>query len=750
MGIQRQVAWGGLLVLLGTMAGLGGIEGAIAAPKMTSTPIFKIAAPLKADWQSVTVVNNAINNQAENKSPNWQFCKPDASENSTEITLRIDVMNIQDPTAKITEVKAIPSQVDAKPAQVENRIFQTLNPNLQQLKAKETLDIIRQLAANEVGPDSQTKVQQLRLVLNNLLLNSGFITSSIEKDDLPRLSRAGNVVSIQFKVQLGQLLEIHPWHVKPGKDELNKPLPLERRWRRYICRRILQGVTMPLNANQIEDQLRLLREDPAIDSIEGTLRESLPDPQKPSQRICSPENEARSPKPNTGQSEQDSQQQNGQRQSCLEIRVVKAKPYITNIGADNYSPPSVGSVRGAVDLQFFNVGMIGSELALGYANSFTGGNEAASFSYRTPLSKRNNTVQVRFVRSRNKITDTTDNIDELGIRGTAELYDVAYRHPLFRTPTKELALSLGGTVQNGKSFIADDPFQFFQGAENDGSSRTSVIKFVQEYLVRSPRSAFALRSQFNLGTDLFGLFDVTQNRDPIPDSFFFSWFGQAQWLQRFGRQHLLISQLELQLTPDTLLPSQQFVIGGGQSVRGYRQNARYGDNGLRVAIEDRITLWNLDEDYRYRDRKGCLPEDYNKKNSSQNENTSNRSESPPPQPSVPETTTNITLYRTRLHPNLPILPEVNCQIRPRDISAYIAPFFDIGKVWNNNNPNQPLTNSLLYSAGIGLGLETGTSSKNRRPSYSMRLDFALPFVAAATRGGDFQDLGIYFSFRYRF
>ena len=46
----------------------------------------------------------------------------------------------------------------------------------------------------------------------------------------------------------------------------------------------------------------------------------------------------------------------------------------------------------------------------------------------------------------------------------------------------------------------------------------------------------------------------------------------------------------MQLTPNSLLPSQQFVIGGGQSVRGYRQNARYGDNGLRFSIEDRITL----------------------------------------------------------------------------------------------------------------------------------------------------------------
>jgi hemolysin activation/secretion protein len=32
------------------------------------------------------------------------------------------------------------------------------------------------------------------------------------------------------------------------------------------------------------------------------------------------------------------------------------------------------------------------------------------------------------------------------------------------------------------------------------------------------------------------------------------------------------------------------VIGGGQSLRGFRQNARSADNGIRFSVEDRITL----------------------------------------------------------------------------------------------------------------------------------------------------------------
>ena len=53
---------------------------------------------------------------------------------------------------------------------------------------------------------------------------------------------------------------------------------------------------------------------------------------------------------------------------------------------------------------------------------------------------------------------------------------------------------------------------------------------------------------------------------------------------------MLIAQADVQLTPDSLLPSQQYILGGGQSVRGFRQNARSGDNGFRASLENRIAV----------------------------------------------------------------------------------------------------------------------------------------------------------------
>ena len=123
------------------------------------------------------------------------------------------------------------------------------------------------------------------------------------------------------------------------------------------------------------------------------------------------------------------------------------------------------------------------------------------------------------------------------------------------------------------------------------------------------------------------------------------------------------------------MPSQQFVVGGGQSVRRFRQNVRAGDNGLRFSVEDGITL--------ERDEAG------------------------------------ISIFQ-------------------------IAPFFDLGYVWNvSDNPN--FLQDQKFIAGLGLGILW-----QPLPRFSMRLDYALPLVGLDDRGRNAQDDGFYFSVNYSF
>jgi hemolysin activation/secretion protein len=319
----------------------------------------------------------------------------------------------------------------------------------------------------------------------------------------------------------------------------------------YIRSRIGLGAQVPLNRDDLEDSLRLLKADPLFTNVEASLR--------PGNQLG---------------------------QSLLIVRVTEAKQLSGLVGVDNYSPPSVGAVRLGGSVLYRNLTGFGDEVGLSFYHTTASGADNLDLFYRIPVNPMNGTVQFRFSPNWNRVIDPA--FADLDIRGRSQLYDFSFRQPIVRNPRREFALSLGFAAQNGQTFLFENlPFPFGIGPDEEGNSRTRVLKFGQDYVKRDPFGAWALRSQFNFGIDVF---DATVNESPIPDGRFFSWLGQVQRVQRLGNNHLLILQGDLQLTPDTLLPSQQFVIGGGQSIRGFRQNARSGDNGFRISAEDRIAL----------------------------------------------------------------------------------------------------------------------------------------------------------------
>jgi hemolysin activation/secretion protein len=198
----------------------------------------------------------------------------------------------------------------------------------------------------------------------------------------------------------------------------------------------------------------------------------------------------------------------------------------------------------------------------------------------------NGTIMARGARYWTKITDSE--FEDLGLDGERVLYEVKYRQPLIREYSHEFALSLGFTFIDGTTFVFENigtPFGI--GPDEDGVSRTSVVKLTQDFTQRGAERVWYLQSQINIGMDLF---NATKNPNPIPDGRFVSWIGQGYIGQRIDKRQVLIIQGALQLSDDGLLASEQFVIGGAQSVRGYRQNMRIGDNGFRFSIEDRVSL----------------------------------------------------------------------------------------------------------------------------------------------------------------
>jgi hemolysin activation/secretion protein len=319
----------------------------------------------------------------------------------------------------------------------------------------------------------------------------------------------------------------------------------------YIRSRINQVATQPLHLDRLEERLRLLRFDPLFDNIEATLGESgVPG------------------------------------ESLLTIRVQEADPIVYYIDINNDATPSLGAEQFELGFAFLNVSGGGDRISASYARSFAGGLSDFEVAYQTPINPMDGTLRFsgEFIR-----TDVIEYpFDDLGITGNTDRYAVWLRQPLIRTPQEEFALSLGFTHTSGQTFLFDRlPAPFGFGPDVDGVSRTSVFSFGQDYVQRDAFGAWAFNSQFNLGTYLF---DATRNPEPIPDGQFVSWQGLAQRVQRIGNDHVLIAQFDFQLTSNSLLASESYTIGGVDSIRGYRQSARSGDNGFRFSVEDRYTF----------------------------------------------------------------------------------------------------------------------------------------------------------------
>ncbi|NER27515.1 MAG: ShlB/FhaC/HecB family hemolysin secretion/activation protein [Symploca sp. SIO1C4] len=323
-----------------------------------------------------------------------------------------------------------------------------------------------------------------------------------------------------------------------------------KRLENYVRSRILLGARKPLNTAKLEDQLRLLRIDPLFENIEASLRAGT----------------------RTGE-------------SIIIVRVTEANPFEGNLSVDNYSTPSIGSERLSSELRYRNLTGNGDEIFASYERSTTGGSNIFETSYRLPLNPKNGTLQLRTVFNRSEVTE--EPFRELfEFEGNSELYEFSLRQPLVRTTRQEFALSLGFSFQENQSLVDGVGFGG-PGADSEGITRTSIIKFGQDYLRRDLKGAWSARSLFSLGTGWFG---ASVNPDPDPDGRFLSWLGQLQRVQLLSENNFLIVGADIQLTSNSLLPSQQFLLGGGQSLRGYRQNIRGRDNGVRFSIEDRIIL----------------------------------------------------------------------------------------------------------------------------------------------------------------
>jgi hemolysin activation/secretion protein len=446
----------------------------------------------------------------------------------------------------------------------------------------------------------------IRTAITDLYTRNGYSTSGAF---LPPQDITSGVITIQ--VVEGKLERIDIEGLRHLQDN-------------YVRSRIALEAGSPINLKRLESALQLLQLDPLLSRVQAELTAGT-----------------------------------APGLSVLKLNLTEAPPITSAVVLDNQGSPSTGSFGGTAVFSHNDLLGFGDRLSASYG--LTEGSNSSNFSYEIPLNARDGTLSLRYANSQSRIIEPP--FSDFDINARSRTFSLGFRQPIIRNPTTEVALSLSADLRQSQTFLLGDmPFSFSEGPVN-GKSKVTALRFTQDWLHRSPHRVLAARSQFSLGIDAFG---ATINETGT-DGRFFSWLGQFQWVQALSPNATLIARVGTQLTPDSLLPLEQFSMGGLDTVRGYRQNQRVADNGIVGSVEVRFPLFRSSD---------------------------------------------------------------NSQL------LQIAPFFDIGKVWNTTRE----TPSPSTLASIGLGLRWQLD-----PNFTVRLDYGIPLNRVNNEGNTLQDSGLFFS-----
>lgn len=380
---------------------------------------------------------------------------------------------------------------------------------------------------------------QARAEVTKLYVDRGYISSGALVPLIGNQSiRPNEGVVVTIQIVEGKLEAINIG----GSDRLQN----------YVRSRLKVATSPVLNNERLEEALRLLQSDPLIETISAQLNAGS--------RVG---------------------------ETLLEVQVKERQPFRVNTALDNERSPAVGTFQRSVELSHTNLLGFGDGLGLSYRN--TEGSNGIQTSYSLPVNPQNGTVQFSYADISSNIVERP--FSQLDIISDARSYELTFRQPLLRKAsaeaTKEFALGLTATRAESETSLLDTPFPLSAGADDQGRTRISAVRFFQEWNQRSNKEVLFVRSQFSLGINAF---NATVNEN-APDSRFFAWRGQTAWLRRLGDTTLVL-RADLQLADRALVPLEQISFGGVTTVRGYRQDALLSDNGILASAELRIPVFS--------------------------------------------------------------------------------------------------------------------------------------------------------------
>jgi hemolysin activation/secretion protein len=425
-----------------------------------------------------------------------------------------------------------PTKIQLSPFQVPGRMF------VKKFKvigntAISAAEIERTVQPYTLRPLSFIQLLEVQRVVTELYHQKGYITS---------------LALIPPQVIQDRIITIK---VIEGKLEAIKIRGLKRLNSNYVRSRLALATKAPLNQEKLLNALKLLQLNPLIAHVTAELSAGI--------------------EPGS---------------SLLEVKIEEKNNFDAKLSLDNLRNPSIGSQRRKLEISHGNLLGLGDRFLISYINT-DGSNSLDDLRYTLPLNAHNSTLEVAHSRTYSQIIE--EPFAELDIDTKTSRTELTYRQPLYQTPNIEIAAGLTFSRENSETTLLNRPFPLSRGSNNQGEIKVSALRLFQEYIERDEKQALAIRSQLSIGINAF---EPTINNN-LPDSRFLAWRGQAQYLKLLTPTIALLLRSDLQLANQALLPMEQFSLGGGLTVRGYRQDALLADNGLFTSAELQTSILTI-------------------------------------------------------------------------------------------------------------------------------------------------------------
>lgn len=372
---------------------------------------------------------------------------------------------------------------------------------------------------------TMTELQQLRQAITQLYLDKGYITSGAVIPD--QKIDEGEVTLIAVE---GQLTKI----TVQGNDQLDTG---------FVLSRFAVEDGKPINLAQIQEQLVLLKQNPLIDKVDAEL---IPGDKRGV--------------------------------STLALQLQEDKPYEVQLAANNARNPSIGAEQAELIASYHSLTGWGDTTTLRFQKT-EGLNEGAIY-LSLPVAS---SLEV-FAGYQQGDTDVIErSFNEIDVE--SEYYDalLGMRYTPIKRLLKTFSIALSLQKRESETFLLGEPFSFSPGVE-DGLSKVSLARLSFVWLQHLGQHSYSLGGTLSRGLDWW---DATINSQ-APDGRFTSFLGQLQYAYRLAQTHdEILYRLDVKATSDALLPLEKLSIGGGQSVRGYRENTLVVDQGVITSLEYR-------------------------------------------------------------------------------------------------------------------------------------------------------------------